>query len=54
MEGLFEVKVRKVNTSMVKGKVKRGRGGRLGKRSDWKKATVSLGEGDTIDVMTGL
>ena len=26
----------------------------LGKRSDWKKATVSLGEGDTIDVMTGL
>ncbi|MCY4478491.1 MAG: 50S ribosomal protein L23 [Rhodospirillales bacterium] len=54
VEGLFEVKVRKVNTSMVKGKVKRGRGGRLGKRSDWKKATVSLGEGDTIDVMTGL
>jgi large subunit ribosomal protein L23 len=54
VEGLFEVKVRKVNTSMVKGKVKRGRGGRLGKRSDWKKATISLGEGDTIDVMTGL
>ncbi len=54
VEGLFEVKVRKVNTSLVKGKVKRGRGGRLGKRSDWKKATVSLGEGDTIDVMTGL
>ena len=52
-EGLFEVKVRKVNTGMVKGKVKRGRGGRLGKRSDWKKATISLGEGDTIDVMTG-
>ncbi|MDD9992224.1 MAG: 50S ribosomal protein L23 [Rhodospirillales bacterium] len=54
VEGLFEVKVRKVNTSMVKGKVKRGPRGRLGKRSDWKKATVSLGEGDTIDVMTGL
>ena len=54
VEGLFEVKVKKVNTIMVKGKVKRGRGGRLGKRSDWKKATVSLGEGDTIDVMTGL
>ena len=54
VEGLFEVKVRKVNTSIVKGKVKRGRQGRMGKRSDWKKATVSLGEGDTIDVMTGL
>ena len=54
VEGLFEVKVRKVNTSMVKGKVKRGPRGRPGKRSDWKKATVSLGEGDTIDVMTGL
>lgn len=54
VEGLFEVKVKKVNTSLVKGKVKRGRGGRLGKRSDWKKATVSLGEGDTIDMMTGL
>ncbi len=54
VEGLFEVKVRKVNTSVVKGKVKRSRGGRVGKRSDWKKATVSLGEGDTIDVMTGL
>ena len=54
VEGLFEVKVRKVNTSMVKGKVKRSRRGQMGKRSDWKKATVSLGEGDTIDVMTGL
>ena len=54
VEGLFEVKVRKVNTSMVKGKAKRGPRGRPGKRSDWKKATVSLGEGDTIDVMTGL
>jgi large subunit ribosomal protein L23 len=54
VEGLFEVKVKRVNTSVVKGKVKRGRGGRMGKRSDWKKATVSLGEGDTIDMMTGL
>ena len=54
VEGLFEVKVRKVNTIVVKGKVKRSRRGQMGKRSDWKKATVSLGEGDTIDVMTGL
>ena len=53
VEGLFEVKVRKVNTILVKGKVKNRRG-RPGKRSDWKKATVSLGEGDSVDVMTGL
>ena len=54
VEGLFEVKVKKVNTLMVKGKTKRSRRGRMGKRSDWKKATVSLGAGDSIDVMTGL
>ena len=54
VEGLFEVKVRKVNTIKVKGKVKRTRQGRQGRRADWKKATVSLGEGDTIDVMGGL
>ena len=54
VEGLFEVKVTKVNTLMVKGKTKRSRRGRIGKRADWKKATVSLGEGDSIDVMTGL
>ena len=54
VEGLFEVKVKKVNTILVKGKVKRSRRGRLGKRSNWKKATVSLGEGASIDVMTGL
>ncbi len=54
VEGLFEVKVRKVNTIRVKGKVKRTRQGRQGRRADWKKATVSLGEGDTIDVMGGL
>ncbi len=54
VEGLFEVKVRKVNTIKVKGKVKRTRQGRQGRRADWKKAMVSLGEGDTIDVMGGL
>lgn len=54
VEGLFEVKVRKVNTIKVKGKVKRTRQGRQSRRADWKKATVSLGEGDTIDVMGGL
>ena len=53
VEALFEVKVEKVNTLRVKGKVKRFRG-RLGRRSDWKKAIVTLVEGQSIDVTTGL
>lgn len=53
VEGLFEVKVRKVNTVRVRGKAKRWRG-RAGKRSDWKKAVVSLAEDQRIDVMTGV
>ena len=42
-----------VNTMRVKGKVKRFRG-HLGKRSDWKKAIVTLAEGQSIDVTTGV
>lgn len=53
VEGLFGVKVMAVNTLNVKGKVKRFRG-RLGKRSDVKKAIVTLAEGNTIDVTTGV
>jgi large subunit ribosomal protein L23 len=53
VEGLFEVKVKKVNTIVVKGKTKNWKG-RPGKRSDSKKATISLNEGERIDVMTGL
>ncbi len=53
VEGLFDVKVSTVNTSIVKGKTKRFRG-HLGKRSDWKKAVVRLAEGHSIDVTTGL
>lgn len=53
VENLFKVKVNKVNTLRVKGKEKRFRG-RLGRRSDWKKAIVTLAEGDMIDVTTGL
>jgi large subunit ribosomal protein L23 len=37
----------------MRGKVKAFRG-RLGRRSDWKKAIVSLQEGSTIDVTTGI
>jgi len=42
-----------VNTTITKGKVKRFRG-QMGKRKDVKKAYVTLEEGNTIDVTTGL
>ncbi|MEO9822281.1 MAG: 50S ribosomal protein L23 [Paracoccaceae bacterium] len=53
VEALFNVKVKSVNTTITKGKVKRFRG-QLGKRKDVKKAYVTLEEGNTIDVSTGL
>ncbi|WP_068118566.1 50S ribosomal protein L23 [Tropicimonas marinistellae] len=53
VEGLFGVKVKAVNTTVTKGKVKRFRG-QPGKRKDVKKAYVTLEEGNTIDVSTGL
>ncbi|WP_108261204.1 50S ribosomal protein L23 [Mangrovicoccus ximenensis] len=53
VENLFGVKVKAVNTTITKGKVKRFRG-MLGKRKDVKKAYVTLEEGNTIDVSTGL
>jgi len=53
IESLFGVKVKAVNTTITKGKVKRFRG-QLGKRKDVKKAYVTLEEGNTIDVSTGL
>ncbi|TVR99287.1 MAG: 50S ribosomal protein L23 [Rhodospirillales bacterium] len=53
VEDLFKVKVTAVNTLRQKGKVKRFRG-RLGRRADVKKAIVTLAEGHSIDVTTGL
>jgi len=53
VEELFKVRVVKVNTLITKGKTKRFRG-ILGKRSDIKKAIVTLQEGQTIDISTGL
>ncbi len=53
VEHLFEVKVKAVNTIRQNGKVKRTRG-TIGRRSDFKKAVVSLEEGHSIDVTTGL
>ena len=53
IEELFKVKVNAVNTLRQKGKVKRFRG-KLGKRPDYKKAIVSLADGEMIDVSTGI
>ncbi|WP_371153101.1 50S ribosomal protein L23 [Jannaschia sp. 2305UL9-9] len=53
VEELFGVKVKAVNTTITKGKSKRFRG-QLGRRKDVKKAYVTLEEGNTIDVTTGL
>jgi|TARA_B100000767_G_scaffold13378_1_gene12878 large subunit ribosomal protein L23 len=53
VESLFDVKVKAVNTTITKGKAKRFRG-MLGRRKDVKKAYVTLEEGNTIDVSTGL
>jgi len=53
VETLFGVKVKAVNTTITKGKQKRFRG-QIGRRKDVKKAYVTLEEGNTIDVSTGL
>jgi large subunit ribosomal protein L23 len=53
IEGLFKVNVTAVNTIRVMGKLKRFRG-RPGRRSDYKKAVVTLREGQRIDVTTGI
>ncbi len=53
VEALFGVKVNGVNTLVRKGKIKRFRG-MLGRQSDVKKAVVTLAEGQSIDVTTGL
>ena len=53
VEAVFGVKVKAVNTVVTKGKAKKFRG-RAGERSDKKKAYVTLEEGNTIDVATGL
>ena len=53
IEALFGVKVKAVNTTITKGKTKRFKG-RPGRRRDVKKAYVTLVDGNTIDVQTGL
>ncbi len=53
VEEIFKVKVTAVNTLTTKGKTKLFRG-RPGKRADTKKAIVTLAEGQSIDVTTGI
>ncbi|MBU6472089.1 MAG: 50S ribosomal protein L23 [Alphaproteobacteria bacterium] len=53
VENLFKVKVKAVNTVRTKGKTKMARG-RPYKRSDYKKAIVTLEAGQQIDITTGL
>lgn len=53
VEALFGVKVKAVNTLRQAGKSKRFRG-RPGRRSDYKKAIVTLADGHNIDVTTGI
>lgn len=53
VEGIFSVKVTGVNTLIQKGKTKVFRG-RKGRRDDMKKAVVTLADGDSIDVTTGV
>jgi len=53
VEKLFGVKVTGVNTLNMKGKMKTFRGVK-GRRTSFKKAMVSLAEGETIDITTGI
>ena len=53
LEALFQVKILKVNTLNIQGKKKRVRM-REGKRPDWKKAYVTLREGDSITFFEGV
>jgi large subunit ribosomal protein L23 len=53
VEKVFNVRVKKVRTMQVRGKVKRV-GRTLGKRRDWKKAVVTLASGENIEFFEGV
>jgi len=53
VEAVFQVKVEAVRTAIVRGKAKRV-GKHVGRRPDWKKAIVTLREGDSIDLFEGV
>lgn len=50
VEELFDVRVLKVHTMTRRGKVK-GRGPRAARRPDWKRAVVTLAEGDSVEFL---
>jgi len=55
VEQAFGVKVKEVNTTMMRGRVRRGRNGRpSGEAPRWKKAIVTLAEGGTIEFFEGV
>jgi large subunit ribosomal protein L23 len=53
VEKVFNVRVQRVRTMQIKGKVKRV-GRTLGKRRDWKKAIVTLAKGENIEFFEGV
>ncbi|NLJ86246.1 MAG: 50S ribosomal protein L23 [Firmicutes bacterium] len=53
VEQIFDVKVEKINTMRMTGKMRR-MGRYEGKRPDWKKAIVTVREGDRIELFEGL
>lgn len=53
VETLFGVKVKSVRTAVVRGKYRRTRQG-LGQRPNWKKAIVTLIEGQSIELFEGV
>ncbi|MEQ8273865.1 MAG: 50S ribosomal protein L23 [Deltaproteobacteria bacterium] len=53
VSSVFGVEVQDVRTMIVRGKIKR-RGRHIGKRSNWKKAIVTLAEGQDIDFFGGV
>ncbi|MBK9713644.1 MAG: 50S ribosomal protein L23 [Kouleothrix sp.] len=53
VESIFSVKVLKVHTMNVRGKLRR-RGTSYGYTADWKKAVVTLAEGDRIELFEGV
>jgi large subunit ribosomal protein L23 len=53
VQSAFSVEVQEVRTMIVRGKIKR-RGRNIGKRPNWKKAIVTLAEGQNIDFFGGV
>ena len=54
VEQVFKVKVKEVRTAIVRGKNTRRQGRYIGHKKNWKKAYVTLGEGDTIEFFEGV